>query len=110
MGSSRERVLTVGSALVAPLKVVRACPSMLNEVKRRGLAVALSSAERADAEADARDEVCWLCDRLLWSAVLLLSWTFVLGACPRCAWGRAVMGLMMIGQGCGCCVVVEEYT
>lgn len=31
---------------------------MLNEVKRRGLAVALAAAERADAEAEGRDEVC----------------------------------------------------
>lgn len=39
------------------LKVVRACPSMLNEVKKRGLALSLAAVQRADAAADARDEV-----------------------------------------------------
>lgn len=41
-------------------QVVRACPSMLNEVKRRGLDVAMAAVERAEGEAEARDEVSWV--------------------------------------------------
>ncbi|CAN0554932.1 unnamed protein product, partial [Ectocarpus sp. 12 AP-2014] len=37
-------------------QVVRACPSMLNEVKKRGLEVALAAVERAEKAADERDE------------------------------------------------------
>ncbi|CAN0280307.1 unnamed protein product, partial [Scytosiphon promiscuus] len=37
-------------------QIVRACPSMLNKVKMRGLNVALATAARADKAADERDE------------------------------------------------------
>ena len=39
------------------LQVVRACPSMLNEIKHRGLAVSLATVRRAETAADERDKV-----------------------------------------------------
>lgn len=38
-------------------QIVRACPSMLNEVKMRGLGVALAAVKRSENAADERDEV-----------------------------------------------------
>lgn len=49
-------MLLLQSAFVTFRQIVRACPSMLNAVKMRGLGIGLAAVRRAEAEADERDE------------------------------------------------------